>query len=408
MSEKRRDKKGRILRNGECQRKDGMYQFDYVDLNGKPKCVYSWKLEPTDPLPKGKRECLSLREKEKEIKKAIDSGIVPNGGGYTLLQLVEKYFAQRDDLKTSTRETYQYTLNVIAEEAFAHRQIDKIKTSDAKEWFIKMQDKDGRKFSQLNSIKCIITPAFQMAVEDDLLVKNPFKFSLVKIIKNNTKPREPLSKEQALSFFNFLKNDSCYGKYYDAVYILFNTGLRISELCGLTIGDVDLDNKIFHITHQIHRSPKMKFSIESPKTDSGIRSIPMTDEVYECFKRIIVKRKKNPLNNEPVVKDAHGNKYTYFLFITERGTLTTACHWDKRINCMVGKYNRTHTQKIIKLTPHICRHSCASQYVAKGSNIKDLQYLLGHSKYEITANTYVKTNIDNVIETVENIKSLYE
>ena len=58
MSEKRRDKKGRVLRSGECQRKDGMYQFDYVDLSGKPKCVYSWKLEPTDPLPKGKRKCL--------------------------------------------------------------------------------------------------------------------------------------------------------------------------------------------------------------------------------------------------------------------------------------------------------------------------------------------------------------
>ena len=57
MSEKRRDSKGRILRNGECQRKGGLYQYDYVGLDGKPKCVYSWKLESTDPLPKGKRKC---------------------------------------------------------------------------------------------------------------------------------------------------------------------------------------------------------------------------------------------------------------------------------------------------------------------------------------------------------------
>ena len=71
MSEKRRDKKGRILRNGECQRDNGLYQFDYVDIFGKAKCVYSWKLEETDPLPKGKRKCISLREKEKEILKVI-------------------------------------------------------------------------------------------------------------------------------------------------------------------------------------------------------------------------------------------------------------------------------------------------------------------------------------------------
>ena len=63
MNEKRRDKKGRVLRNGECQRKDGLYQYDYVDVDGKAKCLYSWKLEPNDPLPQGKRKCKSLREK---------------------------------------------------------------------------------------------------------------------------------------------------------------------------------------------------------------------------------------------------------------------------------------------------------------------------------------------------------
>lgn len=68
MSEKRRDKKGRILRNGECQRDNGLYQFDYVDIFGKAKCVYSWKLEETDPLPKGKRKCISLRKRKRNIE----------------------------------------------------------------------------------------------------------------------------------------------------------------------------------------------------------------------------------------------------------------------------------------------------------------------------------------------------
>ena len=49
MSEKRRDKRGRILLTGECQRENGLYQYDYVDVDGKAKCLYSWKLEDTDP-----------------------------------------------------------------------------------------------------------------------------------------------------------------------------------------------------------------------------------------------------------------------------------------------------------------------------------------------------------------------
>lgn len=70
MSGKRRDSKNRILRNGESQRRDGRYAFKYIDTTGKPQFVYSWKLEKTDKTPQGKRDDLSLREKEKQIMKS--------------------------------------------------------------------------------------------------------------------------------------------------------------------------------------------------------------------------------------------------------------------------------------------------------------------------------------------------
>ena len=47
----RRDNKGRKLLNGESQRKDGMYEYKYLDNAGKRKSVYSWKLTASDPLP---------------------------------------------------------------------------------------------------------------------------------------------------------------------------------------------------------------------------------------------------------------------------------------------------------------------------------------------------------------------
>lgn len=60
MKEKRRDSKGRILHTGESQRTDGKYLYKYVDAFGNTKYVYAWRLTPTDPTPKGKREKLSL------------------------------------------------------------------------------------------------------------------------------------------------------------------------------------------------------------------------------------------------------------------------------------------------------------------------------------------------------------
>ena len=62
MKEKRRDSKGRILHTGESQRTDGKYLYKYVDAFGNTKYVYAWRLTPTDPTPKGKRDKPSLRE----------------------------------------------------------------------------------------------------------------------------------------------------------------------------------------------------------------------------------------------------------------------------------------------------------------------------------------------------------
>ena len=68
MSEKRRDNRNRVLRNGESQRKDGRYTYKYKDLNGDTKFVYSWRLDKNDRAPAGKERGLSLREKERQIQ----------------------------------------------------------------------------------------------------------------------------------------------------------------------------------------------------------------------------------------------------------------------------------------------------------------------------------------------------
>ena len=76
MSEKRRDNRNRILREGEYQRKDGRYRFRYIDEDGKEKNVYSWRLDKNDPMPKGKKREPSLREKEKQIEADLFDRIV--------------------------------------------------------------------------------------------------------------------------------------------------------------------------------------------------------------------------------------------------------------------------------------------------------------------------------------------
>ena len=227
-NQKRRDKKGRILRNGESQRADGRYAFVYTDCFGKQKFLYSWKLESTDPLPAGRRPCQSLREKEKAILKDIYDGITSYGDNLTVFELVKKYIAQKTGVRHNTAANYNFVINIIKKEEFGAKRIDKVKLSDAKAWLIKLQA-DGRGYSTIHSVRGVVRPAFQMAVDDDLIRKNPFEFQLCTVVVNDSVTREAITRKQERKFLEFIKNDEHYKRYYDGMFILFKTGLRISD-----------------------------------------------------------------------------------------------------------------------------------------------------------------------------------
>ena len=112
MSEKRRDKRNRILREGEYQRTDGRYCFHYTDTNGKKKIVYSWRLDHNDATPKGKKRELLLCEKEKIIQLDLFERVVTNAGNYTVLELVEKYISLKTSVRANTKAGYKTVINI--------------------------------------------------------------------------------------------------------------------------------------------------------------------------------------------------------------------------------------------------------------------------------------------------------
>ena len=396
MSEVRRDNKGRKLFNGESQRKDGKYEYKYHDAWGKRKTVYSWKLTPTDRVPSGKRDDISLREKIKQIQKDLNSNITPDGGNFTVLELVEKYISQKTGVRHNTRSNYKFVVNVIKKEAFGQKRIDKIKVSDAKEWLIKMQQIDGRGYSSIHTIRGVVRPAFQMAVDDDLLVKNPFEFQLNTVVVNDSVTREAITRQQERDFLEFVKNDKHFCKYYDGIYILFKTGLRISEFVGLTKKNLDFENSRIIVDHQLQRTRDMKYIIEDTKTESGERMVPMIPEVKEAFQRILANR-KNP-KVEPMVDGYRG-----FLFLDKNDRPMVALHWEKYFQHIREKYNKIYRVQMPKVTPHVCRHTFCSNMAKSGMNPKTLQYIMGHSDISVTLNVYTHLNYDDAEEEMQKV-----
>lgn len=400
---KRRDKKGRILRNGESQRTDGRYAFVYTDCYGKQKFLYSWKLEPTDSLPAGRRPCKSLREKEKAVLKDIDDGIIPYGGNLTVLELVKKYIGQKTGVRHNTQANYNFVINIIKKEDFGAKKIDKVKLSDAKAWLIKLQV-DGRGYSTIHSVRGVVRPAFQMAVDDDLLRKNPFEFQLSTVVVNDSVTREAITKKQERAFLEFVKNDKHFCKYYEGIYILFKTGLRISEFVGLQKSDIDFVNDTIRVDHQLQRKRDMEYIIEDTKTPDGERFLPMTKEVRNCFEIIIANRRKPKI--EPTVRDKNGKLYHGFLYLDKNDMPMVALHWEKYFQHIITKYNSIYKEELPKVTPHVCRHTYCSNMAKSGMNPKTLQYLMGHSDIGITLNTYTHIGLDDVKEEMERVAAM--
>lgn len=395
MSEKRRDNKNRILRSGESQRQDGRYAYKYTDSFGKPQFVYAWKLVPTDKTPAGKREDISLREKIKEIQKDLDDGIDTIGKKMTVCQLYAKHTRQRGNVKHNTQNGRKRLMRLLEQDRLGACPIENVKMSDAKEWAMRMKE-NGISYKTISNDKRSLKAAFYMAIQDDCIRKNPFDFALNTVIEDDTTPKVPLSPAQEKSFLAFIENDEVYKKYYDEIVILLGTGLRISELCGLTLADLDLENRTINIDHQLLRNTEVGYYTDDPKTKSGNRQILMREEVYQAFMRVIQNRKKA----QPFKIDG----YTDFLFLNLNGYPKVACNYDSMFRGLVKKYNKSHGEALPKVTtPHTLRHTFCTNLANAGMNPKALQYIMGHSNIQMTLNYYAHATFESARAEMERV-----
>ena len=378
MSKKRRDSKNRVLRSGESQRKDGRYAYKYIDTFGNPQFVYAWKLVPTDKTPAGKRDDIALREKEKEIQKDLDDGINTAGGKMTVCQLYAKKNSQRKNVKLNTEKGREYLMKILKNDPLGARSIDTVKLSDGKEWAIRMYE-NGFSYKTIDNYKRSLKASFYMAIQDDCIRKNPFEFKLSDVLEDDSEPKIILSPEQEEKMLAFMEQDKTYNKYYDEVVILLETGLRISEFCGLTT-HIDMAKRIINVDHQLLKDSEIGYYIGTPKTKNGVRQLPMTERAYQAFKRVLQNRRKA----EPIIVDG----YSDFLFLNQQGLPKVGTNYVSMLRGLVKKYNKKHKDQLPNITPHSFRHTYCTNMANRGMNPNTLQYIMGHANITMTLGYY--------------------
>lgn len=391
-SEKNKPARGKLHPNEFYNPKTKRYEYHYKDYTGKQRVISSYRLEKTDQLPKGKKSSKSLREKEAELNTQLENGIDTDGAKLTLLEIVDQYLKHlynRKKLAHNTKVGYNVTVNTLKQYRLGYMEVGKIRPEHCEKWLDDMKKK--HKGSSIQTQISLIKRAFEYALDYDYIAKNPFRY--ITTDRSDSKKMEALSVSDMKRFLEFCSKDSHSMHCYDMIYVLFWTGLRASELCGLTLDNIDMNNRMITVNKQLQCINHTHVVLPT-KTANGERTIPMTDGVYESFQRII-KNRYIKGDIEPVCYDEQGNAYEKFVFLATRSRKTMVrSHVEEYLSNCIKRFNNANPNNVIKkFEPHICRHTFATnfQYLPP----KTLQYILGHGNISTTMNNYVDVKPGN-------------
>ena len=425
MADRRKDNRGRNLKDGEMQEEKGSnkgrYKYQYMDRDGKRKAVYSWRLVPTDRTPQGKRDGLSLREKEAEIERDLQDGIDGQKAGKTTLnELFDLYMAGKSQLKDSTRSNYLYMYRSYVENSLGKKAIASIKYSTVKAFYTGLITEKGFKLNSMEIIHTILHPVFTLAVRDGYIRTNPSDGVMGEIKKSHNweKPkRHALTVEQQELFIEFLKNSDLYGHWLPLFTVFLGTGCRVGEIVGLRWKDCDFTNGTISINHnliyRVYRKTNgtdapCEMHITTPKTSAGCRTIPMLDEV----KQALLDERQRQLIEGPCMDKIDG--YTNFIFCNRFGHVHTPHAINRaidRIRAACNEWEKAraateHREAVVipHFSVHNLRHTFCTRFCENETNIKVIQDIMGHADIGTTMNIYAEATESKKRESFENLQ----
>ena len=399
-SKKRTDNKGRLLRNGEMQRKeDNRYLYRYVDLSGKKRTIYAVTLA-------------ELREKEKQIERDLQDGIDTSKGDMTLNQLFHAYMDTKSDLRDSTRCNYLAVWkNAIEHTDLANMKIAKIKQLHVRAFYSGLV-KAGYAANTIKLYHNLIYPALELAVDSDIIRKNPAK-DCKKGIGGTKKERTAMTIAEQEKMLDFVKSSNRYSIYYPMLIFALSTALRVGELTGLRWADVDWKQSVIHVRQQLiykNLGDGCRFHIQPLKTEAGRRDIPMTANA----RKSLMKQRELSLMLGKNAKIQEIEGITDFVFINSQGKPYATNAINFALDNAVKAYNKSEEIKagnehrypelLPHVSAHILRHTACTRLAETGLEPKVLQYIMGHANVSVTLDVYTHLDFTQIQEKMEAVQ----
>ena len=402
--DKRKDKKGYLLRTGECQRADGRYSYAYTDRFRKRHVVYAKTL-------------IELREKEKQIRMDIDMGIDPEAAKkMTLNDVFDRFISHKYDIKPTTRSNYNYSYDHYVREGFGQQKIGKIHYSDVKKFYYDLLQDRKLSTVTVDKVNTVLHSTFKMAVRDEIVRSNPTEGIMTEIKKSDLwyKTRKSaLTLPEQRELLDYMDDNHQFKGWVPIITVLLGTGMRIGECLGLRWEDIDLDERIIHVDHNLveykdKELGRMVIGVQSTKTRAGARIIPMIDEVYEAFITEFELQQAIGFCTEEI------DGYSGFIFATVDGKLMRRNAVNNAIHRIVDIHNAAEIKKakaedrepllIPQFSAHQLRHTFCTRFCENETNLKVIQEIMGHSDITTTMDIYAEASPEKKKEVMTNLQ----
>ncbi len=404
MAKTRKDLRGRSLRKGEVQRaSDKRYMYSYTDPLGRRKFIYA-------------NDLAELREKEKKLTKdQLDGLDLYAAGKATVNDTFDRYMSTKYNLRGSTRSNYLYIYDHFVRDNFGRKRIADIKFSDVLQYYYYLLNEKELALGTLDSVHCLLHPTFQLAVRDEIIRKNPTDGVMKEISKESGKNRgvrHALTLEQQRAWMDYIANHPVYYHWWPMFTVLLGTGCRIGEALGLRWQDLDFENRIISINHSLVYYPvdgsrKSELRVSLPKTDAGIRTIPMLDIVKDAFEMIREEQEEAGFNETEI------DGMTGFVFNNRFGSVPNPQTVNRTIKRIISSYNseevvnakkeRREPVIIPDFSCHHLRHTFCTRLCENESNLKIIQSIMGHRNIETTMDIYAEATEQKKQESFENL-----
>ena len=386
MAERRKDSKGRVLKENELQRKDGTYQYRWRTSDHKRHSIYAPTLE-------------ELREKEQTVLKDKSDGIRTDAQKVTLNDVYDLWVQLKKGLKDNTFQNYKYMYEQFVRDDLGQHKITTLKRSDIRRFYNYLIDERCLKVATVDNIHTVLHQVLDIAVEDCYL-RNNISDNALKELKQArnlfTEKRKALTIQEQEIFLDFLKKSNMYQHWYPIFALMVGTGLRVGEATGLRWNDIDFDNNTISVNHTLiyynHAKGGCYFGINTPKTRAGERTIPMIESVREA-----ILQEKEYQREAGIKCTARVDGFTDFIFVNRfgntqhQGTLNKALRRIIR-DCNQEILDKTKDKDNVILLPnfscHTLRHTFTTRLCESGINIKVIQSVLGHSDVSTTLDIY--------------------